>query len=133
MNKLVVNKMVMPLLILFGIFDLFFIIFGRWLDRNNINHSVLLLANVLFFLLGLITAFIHTQTLKNNNAYAFVRSITLGSFLKLIVIAAAALIYLFKAGNNRSIYAIIAAMVLYMFYTVIEVRAAMQLNKNRHA
>ncbi len=125
--------MLLPLLLLFGVFDVLFIIFGRWLDANNINHSVLLLANVLFFLLGLITTFIHTQTLKNNNAYAFVRSVTLASFIKLIVIAVAVLLYLFKAGNNKSIYAIGVAMIVYIFYTIIEVKAAMQLNKNRNA
>ncbi len=127
------KQMVMPLIILFGIFDLLILLSGRWLDMHSINHSVLLLANVLFFLLELITAFIHTQTLKNNNPYAFVRSVTLASFLKLIVVAAAVLIYLFEAGSNRSIYAVIVAMVLYIFYTIVEVKAAMRLNKNRHA
>ena len=56
----------------------------------------------------------------------------LASFIKLIVIAVAVLVYLIKAGNNKSIYAVIAAMVMYILYNVVEVRAAMRLNRHQY-
>lgn len=133
MNRIAAKKIVSPITILFIIVNAFCLVAGAWLDKNNINHIIILYANVLFFLLGLMTAFMHISALKKNNPYAFVRSVMLSSFLKLIVIAAAVLIYLLNADANKNIYAIVVAMVLYILYTIIEVKAAMQLNKNRHA
>ena len=132
MNTTALKQMLLPLIILFVVMNIIFLIFGNWLDAHNFSHSLLLYANILFFILGLIITFIHIRALQNSNAYAFVRSIMLSSFLKLIVIAAAVLIYLLRAGERRNIYSIITAMVIYIFYTVIEVKAAMRLNKIRN-
>ena len=132
MNTPAFKQMLLPLVILFIVINIIVLIFGNWFDEHNFDHSLLLYANILFFILGLITTFIHIRALQNSNAYAFVRSTTLSSFLKLIVIEAAVIIYLLKAGERRNIYSIIIAMIIYVFYTVIEVKAAMRLNKIRN-
>ena len=46
-----------------------------------------------------------------------------------MVIAIAVAIYLVASGEDRSVYAVIASMVLYIVYTIIDVRIASQLNR----
>lgn len=125
--------MLKPVVILFLAITVICLIFSDQLDKLHVDHNVLLCANLLLFMLMLSTAALQLRTLHDNNPYAFIRSITLGTFIKLIVIAAAVLIYLIKAGDNKSLPAIVAAMIIYIFYTILEVRAAMNLNKNRNA
>ena len=54
------------------------------------------------------------------NPNVFIRGIMGASFIKLIVIAVAACIYILSAGDAVSPYAVFAAMLLYIIYTVIE-------------
>lgn len=133
MNKVVLKQMILPIVIIFFIVTALCLILSFWLDANNVNHNVLLNANVLLFFLGLISAFMHIKSLRSNNPYAFVRNVTALSFIKLIVIAVAVFIYLFTSKENKSIYAVGIAMLLYVIYTIIEVKAAMRLNKDRNA
>lgn len=122
-----------PIIFLFVIVIMLVLIFSNWLDAHQFNHSVILIANIILLGLIIITGLLHIKAATNNNPYAFIRSITLSTFIKLIVIAVAVIIYFNSAGENRSIYAVGAAMLLYVIYTVLEVRGAMRLNRNRNA
>jgi hypothetical protein len=121
-----------PVIFLFIIVAILVFIFSNWLDAHEVNHSVLLVANVILLLLIFITGFLHIKAAENSNPHAFVRSITLSAFIKLIVIAVAIFIYLNSSGVDKSIYAVGAAMMLYVIYTVVEVRAAMRLNRKKN-
>ena len=67
--------------------------------------------------------------MQNPNPQASVRSIMLGSFIKLMVIAVAVVIYLVAAGEKRSIYGVFAFMALYVVYTVLDARVASKLKR----
>ena len=121
-----------PIIFLFIIVTILVLIFANWLDAHEVNHTVLLAANFILLLLIFITGFLHIKATQNTNPYAFVRSITISSFIKLIAIAVTVLIYLNSSGENQSIYAVGAAMMLYVIYTVLEVRGAMRLNRKRN-
>jgi len=122
-----------PIIFLFIIVTILDFIFASWLDAHEVNHSVLLIANIILLILIFITGFLQIKASENNNPYAFVRSITLSAFIKLIVIAVTVLIYLNSSGENKSIYAVGAAMLLYVIYTILEVRSAMHLNRKKNA
>jgi hypothetical protein len=122
-----------PMIIVFVIITALCLIFSQQLEKYNINHEILLGANIILFVLMIITSLLHIRALRNPSPYAFVRSITLGVFLKLIVIAAAVLIYFYKSGANINIYTVALAMLLYIVYTVFEVAGAMRLNRKRNA
>ena len=122
-----------PIIGLFVVVTLLIFIFSNWLDKNDVNHSVLLYANFILLALVAVTGFLHIKASVNNNPHAFVRSITLSAFIKLIVIAIAVLVYFTTAGENTSVYAVGAAMMLYLIYTVLEVRGAMHLNRKKNA
>ena len=122
-----------PAVISFLAVTLVCLVFSKQLDNINVNHTVLLIANFILFVLTLITSALHIKALRNSNPYAFVRSITLGLFIKLIVIAASVLIYLNASKENADIYTIGLAMLLYVVYTIFEVAGAMRLNRKRNA
>ena len=121
-----------PMIFVFVIITAICFVFSRQLEKQNINHEILLVANVILFVLMIITSLLHVKASRNPNPYAFVRSITLGVFLKLIIIAATILIYFYKSGANINIYTIALAMVFYLIYTILEVAAAMRLNSKKN-
>jgi len=129
MDKTKESKNIAPLFILFMIVTGFCTVAKTWLTAKNIDPIVLGFGNIILFILSLAVFSIQKKAMQNPNPQVFVRSIMLGTFIKLMVIAIAVLIYLVAAGENRSIYAVIACMVLYIIYTVIDVRIASNLNR----
>ena len=126
-------QLLKPAIILFLAVTIVCLVFSKQLDNININHTVLLIANLILFVLMIITSFLHIRASRNPSPYAFVRSITLGVFLKLIVIAATVLVYFYKSAANINIYTVALAMLLYIAYTIFEVAGAMRLNRKKNA
>lgn len=68
---------------------------------------------------------------QNPNPNAVIRGVMAGTFLKLFVLAAATLIYLFNAGEDRSVNAVFVGMGLYIIYTWLEVRISLRMNQKK--
>lgn len=132
MNKLIKNKLFGPVIIFFIVINALCLLFATWLDEKNINHSVLLAANFILFIITLTACYIYVKSLASDNAHAFVRSVMMVSFIKLMAIAISVFIYLIAAGENRSLYAVAGGMLLYIVYTVLEVSGAMKVNRLRN-
>ena len=132
MNKILIRDFFRPLVIFFIAANALCLFFAKWLDAKGIDHVILMYANLILFWLTLITSFIHINAINNKNPHAFVRGVTASSFIKLIVIGASVLLYLVTSGENRNIYAIIAAMLLYIVYTILEVAGAMRMNRKKN-
>ncbi|HRI22031.1 MAG TPA: hypothetical protein PLA68_13810 [Panacibacter sp.] len=129
MAKTTDQKALAPLFIFFMLVNAFCLFFKDWLDSKNIDHFVVGIGNCILFFLSVVIYFMQKKSLQNTNPNVFVRSIMAGTFIKLIVIAGAVVIYLLAAGENKSNYGIIAAVSLYFVYTFIEVKTAARLNK----
>lgn len=132
MNKTELRNFFRPVIIFFVLINAACLTGGKWLEEKGIDHAVLIYANLILFTLTIIACFIHIKALKNNNPYAFVRAITLASFLKLIVIAISVAIY-FVTTATQNIYAVAIAMGFYIGYTIFEVKGAMRLNRDKNA
>lgn len=132
MNKSISKYFLRPTIIAFILVNALCLSCGAWLDKKGVDHYVLIYANLILFLLTAITSSMHVKAINNNNPYTFVRSVTIASFLKLIVIAVSAVLY-FVYAEERSLYAVAAAMLLYIIYTIIEVKGAMRINRERNA
>jgi len=132
MNKTELSRFFRAVIIFFILINALCLSCANWLDKKNIDHIVLMYANAILFLLTLIACYIHIRAIKNNNPYAFVRGVTLASLMKLLVIVISVAIYFFSA-ETKSVYAVITAMILYIVYTVFEVKGAMRINRNRNA
>lgn len=129
MDKTAERKIIFPLFIFFMVVNGFCTISRTWLTEKGIDPVVLGFGNIILFILSLVVFLIQKKGMQNPNPQAFVRSVMLGTFIKLMVIAIAVTIYLVAAGENKSVYGVIGSMVLYIIYTIIDVRIASNLNR----
>ncbi len=67
-------------------------------------------------------------SVNNANPHAMVRGVMGSVVLKLFVLGTAAFLYLYNAGEHKSVNALFMGMALYIIYTWLEVKIAMQLN-----
>lgn len=122
-------KYLVPVFVLFIIINSACLTLRQWLAAKNINADVVLIGNLIIFLLTLLTFFMQSSAAKKSNPNVFVRSVMGSSFIKIVVIAGAAITYLISAGENRSVYAVVLCMLLYLAYTFIEVKSAYKFQK----
>ncbi len=130
-NK-IFQKAFIPLFFLFIILNPAFLVLQSWLDAKNINHFVLMGANALLFILSALSILIYAKAIQNKNPQVFARAVMAAAFIKLLLLAFATIIYFLLAGQDKSVYAIIVSMGLYILYTIIEVKAAFRINKKGH-
>lgn len=122
----------LPLVILFIVLNALFITSKKFLLKYNIDQEVILIANLLMFILSMLAIIMHRKSIKNPNPNVFARSIMGATVLKLFVLASAAIIYFIAAaGSARNVNAVFGGMVLYVLYSILEVRIALLLNKHR--
>jgi len=120
------------LFLVFGIVGLLSFGLKDELLKWNIDYKVVVAANALLLLLGILSLLLHSRALSNPNPNAFVRSVMLANIIKLLGIASAALIYISLAGKkNTSVNAVFAGLVLYVIYTWVEKRATIRLAKSK--
>ncbi len=129
MEKTKDRNAIVPVFIFFIMVNSFCLLFKNWLTSKGIDPLVLGAGNSILFFLSVIIYFMQKKSLQNPNPNVFVRSVMAGTFIKLLVIAGAVIIYLLTAGENKSNYAVLAAMGLYFVYTFIEVKTVSKLNK----
>ena len=118
-----------PLILIFVIISSLCIVFKNRLAARNIDADVVLGANLILFIITVITTLMHSKALKNTNPNVFVRSVMGATIIKFFVIAIAVFIYMFLAGEGRSVYAVIVSMGVYVIYTVFELQNVFRLNR----
>ncbi len=128
-----VKQLFIPLFIVFLIVNCFCLVFTSWLTEKKVDTMVVISANLLLFLIGVINGAMSLRAMKNPNPNVFVRSSMAGTFIKLLVMAAAVMIYSLTAGDKISVAAIIVSMGLYVIYSIIEVKASLKLNRKKDA
>jgi hypothetical protein len=122
------NKYYTPLLFVFS-FVTAFVLAGRsFLDRNGIDHWVVLGGNFVLFAASLLSFWLMGRGIGGKNNYAFVRMVYAGFLGKFFICAVSAALYILLAGkvNKPAIYIILA---LYVIYTFLEVKGLMKLNR----
>jgi hypothetical protein len=129
MNKRKRGNAIAPMLVFFILVNSFCSLFKNWLDAKGIDHVVVIFSNCILFILSLVIFFMHKRSLQNTNPNVFIRSVMAGTFIKLVIIGGTAVVYLMTAGENKSVYGIVAGIGLYFVYTFIEVKSTSRLNK----
>ena len=132
MNKGLITQFIRPVIIVFILINTFCLLCSKWLDEKKIDHTVLIYGNLILFIITLIACYIYARSIATDNAHAFVRSVMMVSFIKLMAIAISVFTYLIAAGENRSVYAVAVTMLFYIIYTVLEVSGAMKINRQRN-
>jgi hypothetical protein len=123
------SKDLLPLTLLSALVLAACILFKQQLAAWHIDFRVVVGANLLLYFISAITFRMMLRALERKNANAFQASVMGGTMIKLFVLGAAALIYLFVAKSNRSINAVFVSMGLYVVYTVLDTRIALKANR----
>ncbi len=127
------GKELVPLILLFIIFNNFFLFGKSWLAKHGIDYLVLIIANSIFFVVSLLIYQMQKRAVKNSNPNVFVRAVMGGTMIKMVVCLIAVAIYALAFKNVFSKMSVFAAMFLYFFYMFVEVRMATKLNKKKDA
>jgi ABC-type Fe3+-siderophore transport system permease subunit len=123
----------LPLIITFFIVAVLVFVLADQLTIKHINVLVVQVANLLLFSFSALNIYFQKKNINNPNPNAVIRGVMVGMFLKLFGLAATAVIYLFAAGENRSVNAVFVGMGLYIIYTWLEVRISLRLNPKNNA
>jgi hypothetical protein len=127
------SRLIRPLLILFIMLTSLLLAFQARLVSKKVNVDVVIIANILLFVVSIANIYFQMRSLRNPNLSpgAVIRGLMAGTFLKLMVLAAAVIIYLVAAGKSRSINAVFVSMGLYIIYTWLEVKISLRLNPKK--
>jgi hypothetical protein len=99
-----------------------------FLHDLNIDSKALSGGNKILFILSALSYWLYTRSLRNPNPNAFVRAVYGSMLIKMAVCLLATFIYI-KVAVSVSKNAIIACLVLYVLYTIVEVAIITQLLK----
>ena len=111
----------MPVIIVFILFNAFFITARDMLNNWGVDRNVVLVGNLILFLITAVSFYMGIRGLNNPNPHAFVRAVYSSIILKLFLCIIAAFIYIsiYKKDLNKP--ALFICMGLYLLYTFIEV------------
>lgn len=121
-----------PFIILFILFNNFFLFGKNLLATYGMDYQVMIIANSLFFIISLMAYLMQKKALKNTNPNVFIRSVMGGMMLKMLICVIAVAIYVIAFKDNFSKASIFASMFLYLIYLGIEVKVASKLNKQKN-
>jgi len=100
-----------------------------FLKKQEINPWVVASTNLLLFAISMFSLQQQLKQSKNTNPHAMVRAVMSTVVLKLFVLGSAAIVYLYNAGENKSVNAIFLGMALYIMYTWLEVKLSLKINQ----
>jgi hypothetical protein len=127
-NKAIIRVYRPILLVFIGLVLVFFLIFSV-LTAWGIDPRVLLTGNLLLFLATTASFFLYIKGLRNQNPHAFVRVMYGSLLIKFFVCLVAVLIYAMVARGTVNRNGIFGCFILYLLYTVLEVRTLVRLSK----
>ncbi|GGA91406.1 hypothetical protein [Puia dinghuensis] len=129
MENKVSSRPFLPILIVFIVSTLFIVLARPLLAEGRFDFRVLLAGNILLFGVTVISFYLYTSALRNNNVHAFVRTMYGSLLVKLFACLLATLVYGWIAGRGVNKNGIFGCFGLYMLYTWLEVRILVQLNR----
>ena len=123
-----------PLVIIFFVVSIVILILAKWIDAPAVDYSVIFAGNSILFLSTLLSFYLYSQSLKNNNIHAFIRVMYGSMLLKMIICIAAVVLYIVLSKSIINKAAIFVCFGLYFIYTFVEVKTLMRISKEqKHA
>jgi FtsH-binding integral membrane protein len=126
-------KAVLPLFITFLILSAVSVAAGSFYAGKNIDYTIVMGANCLFFLISLFVFRMQYLAMYNKNPQVFIRSVMGGMLIKVFGCVIAVVLYYFISGPAFNKPAVYISVVIYIVYLVVEVRTIMKLNKSKNA
>ncbi len=127
------SKILLPILIIFILLTIAILTSDIFLKKFNVDSNVLLGANALFLLLGIIVFFMQKKAMLNTNPNVFIRSVIAGTMIKMFATVIAVLTYVVLIGKDYNKRAVFIALFIYLIYLAAEVFAITKVNNNKNA
>jgi len=121
----------LSLILLYLAFNAIFLVGHKWLKTLSVDRDVLVIGNSILFIATLLSFFLYSRALKNNQPHKFLKYIYGGMFLKMLICLIAAFAYIATFGKNVNKPAIFVCMFLYFLYTFVEVSILLRLSKEQ--
>lgn len=116
------QKKSQPILLLFFVVNLFgFLVQKGWLDTNLKINFLLVVNGMLLFMYFF--NMIRISKLDKANPNAMVRSVMVGTLLKMVVFIGMALVYTTQVKQPVGMGTLLASMGIYLLYTWLEIKA----------
>jgi hypothetical protein len=126
-----VRKALRPIYILFIIINFIGLVLYKQLKTAGVDADVLLTGNIFVFALTMVSFYMLNKGLNAKTTFNFMSAVY-GSFLmKLVVGAAAVVVYVLYAGEQKNLPGVFASMFLYLFYTFFEIKGLLELLKHK--
>ena len=119
-----INKLV-PILALFALINTLCLLFME--NVLYFNYYFIVVVNTMLFFMA-IFSYVRILKMDTNNPNAMIRSVMLGTLLKLGVFAVAALIYAKTQETKVGIPTLLVCMGIYLLYALLEIRWATKKN-----
>jgi hypothetical protein len=126
-------RTLLPLPGIFLIFSLSILFFSGQLQDAGFDTRILTAANILFFLISVLSFFIQLRGMRNTNPHVFVRSVMAGMMVKMLVCIIATFAYVQLAGKNFNKRSVFVSLLLYLVYLAVEVVVVTKMNKKKNA
>lgn len=126
------TKLIYPILSLFIIISAIIIVLKTKLLAWGFDPALLLIANVGLLLLTLLVFFMQIKSIKSGNPNRFVQAVMAGTLIKMMLFAISVLVYV-RSTEQVNRKSVIACLVFYMLYLIVEVMIVNRLNKKKDA
>lgn len=117
------KRSIQLILFVFVLINSLVFLFRDFLEKNAIDHTVVLVGNVLLFLIALFTMLQSLKSINNTNPQVFVRSVLTGFIIRLFLCAIAAFVYIYMNDGKVNKPALFICMGIYAIYAAIEVNS----------
>lgn len=126
------GKMLLPVFIIFLLLSIFIFSANSLWVKYNVDKNVLMGANLLFLVTGLLVFFMQKNALQNKNPNVFVRSVIAGMMIKMFSTVLAVLAYVLTVGQGYNKKAVFIALFMYLIYLAAEVMAISKVNRTKN-
>lgn len=126
------GKMLLPVFIIFLLLSIFIFSANSLWVKYNVDKNVLMGANLLFLVTGLLVFFMQKNALQNKNPNVFVRSVIAGMMIKMFSTVLAVLAYVLTVGQGYNKKAVFIALFMYLIYLAAEVKAISKVNRTKN-
>lgn len=126
-----IRKALRPIYILFFIVLAISLFLNKQLKSVGIDADVLMKGNIFVLTLTVISFFMLNRGLNAKTTFNFMSAVYGSFMMKLVVGAAAVVVYVLYAGEQKNLPAVFASMFLYLFYTFFEIKGLLELLKKK--
>jgi hypothetical protein len=116
------RKQIAPILFLFVLINTL-LLFGNayFTEPNFIKFKFIMVVNLMLFSLSIFN-YIRLKKMDDKNPHAMIRSVMVGTLLKMLIFAGAALAYATQTKTPVGMATLLISMALYLIYTWLEIR-----------